>query len=1336
LKKAVSITIYIMGGSFIAILMSLVAIFFYIHSDHFSRLIQNQVNQRIPGRMEWTKSDLSFLKGEFTLESYKLSLNGAELAAFKKVHIALDLLKMVDSFDISELFNDFDLSSILSHELIVKEFSIERPSINLAMASDQRLNILSAFPVSDKEGKEPEARDKQFREPFNITINSLTLTQGSFQYRSQPEEPNESQKKDGGNSEASKLSILIQDINFKGSGRIADKSSLSFTLSMKSAGGDLNLNGSVKNIPLEPEGDYSESSEEISETAERDSGSPEKASEPIVDITANGELIMAELMKMLGIDGEDISGNLSLNAALAGTLNDPSFSCSISYPDSQPVGDKNTVGNKNSDAKIMGRIIKKVILDIVMEKREVLIRKLEIQHPDATLKADGHISLAQAFPDGFSGKNSGRERNSISYKEAESKQTEDRGKKREIEQRGRLDSITGEIHITGKNIDTGKLLESENIKGVKGICSFNTDISGTFGNPEVRLTFKAEGAGYLNYPVVRSAESDLILSDGVVNIKRFDLTSCDSSVQLEGAVTVLEKEKSGRFKLMPMPLFDLSANSDKINITELLRQLNLLQEHHISADLAVNSHLTGTLDNPEVVLNINGKDISAAGQKFREVTLKGGYQNHRSKIDSLLITLSSDTADGSEKDTPSDVKSTPSDAKGSYDNTLEIQGVIDQNKKFKMDLYSSGIDLFCIESVKNSDVIKGVASGTLFAEGDLNSVRSSKIEGDIALKQVQIMDRPFEDFSVKIALQDSSLKLKGRLNFDVDADFDVKSRDFALQAIFKETDLTPWLTFAGVKQIQRGTVTGTIDIRGNADHTDRISGTCNLSKLSLNLFRDPAIFLNSSGTVQEQVWIRADNIRGWSDGKKFRVEKFKTMLPENGEVVLAASGSIGGPIKCQADATLPVKFASLFIPDMPAMKGAVKLNVRADMASDDIKNSDLDAYVELVGIEVALPESAGDMKLKEINGTIRADSSKIEIAEIRGKLISGRNSGEFRMSGGAKLEDFTPHDIFIKLTAKEIPVNMVDNFAAEFDTDLSFKGNPDGSTLSGSLLINHAQLTGDINVERKILSRLTETSRGRTGVNEKKEVNKLLEKMKLNIALKGREPFIVENNLAYMEIHPDIRISGTAAAPVVSGRSEINPGTITYQSNEFTLTRGIIDFVNPYKIEPELDIQSHRTVRDWDILLEVSGTPENLKFKLTSDPSLEDGDIISLLLRGKTVTELIRAEGGTTLSAASMLSQVAVSAVSNRVRSATGLDIFEVGFGNDSADNGFGDMNVTVGKEITDKITVKYSTENEDGVMVGKTSAKYKVMDNISVSGFQNSEGQFGGEVRYRLEFR
>ncbi|MBF0467848.1 MAG: translocation/assembly module TamB, partial [Desulfamplus sp.] len=671
-------------------------------------------------------------------------------------------------------------------------------------------------------------------------------------------------------------------------------------------------------------------------------------------------------------------------------------------------------------------------------------------------------------------------------------------------------------------------------------------------------------------------------------------------------------------------------------------------------------------------------------------------------------------------------------------------------------------DLSLIESVKQSGVIQGIASCSVSAEGSLKSLESSRLKGDIGLKRVKIMDKPFEDFTAKVNFKDNLVTVNGKLNFDIDADFNTKSKDFSVQGTFKRTDLTPWITFAGIKQIQSGTVTGNIDIKGNAAHTERISGSCNLSELSLKIFKDPKIFISDL----DELWIRAKNISVWIDGKKFRIENFRTLLPEKGEVSLAASGQIGGDIRAQADATLPVKFASLFLEYMPLMKGSVKLNVMADLKPDtDIKNSNLDAKLELVGIDVVLPESAGNVKIHDINGTIMADINKIEIPRITGQITSGYNQsglsgstqsiqkteteiskgtvkssdkkpGQFRLSGQSQLLDFIPHNIEVKLTAKDIALNTIEDLSAGFDTDLSFKGNPDASTLSGNVLITHASWTRDIHVEKNIFSSLTEKKRVRKEVPQKKEANSFLENMKLNIAVKGKKPVIVDNNLAYMEIRPDIRIRGTASVPVVSGRSEINPGTITYQSTEFTLTRGIIDFINPYKIEPDLDIESHRKIRDWDILLAISGTPQNLDFRLTSEPRLEDGDIISLLLRGKTVTELISAEGGTTFSAAGMLSQVASSAVSDRVKSATGLDIFELGFGNNTDDNGLGDMNLTVGKEITDKITVKYGTETKEGVMVGKTSAEYKVMDNVSLSGFQNSEGQFGGEVRYRLEFR
>ncbi|MBF0232729.1 MAG: translocation/assembly module TamB domain-containing protein, partial [Desulfamplus sp.] len=1425
--KKIAITGGCIAGTLIILtLVCLSALFFYIHSDNFSKLIQSQINQKIPGKMEWEKLYFSMKTGEVTLDNYKLSLNEEVIASVEKVHIALDIANFVRSFDLSTIIdssvflttkNSFGVSTMenlsdskkfsdsskkVKHELVINTILIEKPYINLVMQQDHRLNILSAFPVRKDEPESQEDKNINFKMPFDVAINDIKLNQGKFKYRSlehksenrasqNTQEKTDNVSESGNNvsgsgsnasgsddnsSESSNLDILIEDINFKGSANLAEKSDLGFTLSMKSAGGDLAIGGTVKNILLE--------------------------ADPIFDLTCSSNLIMADLMDMLGVDEQTVSGNLSIRAALSGNLNDPSISCQISYPDgtikqdetvrnnthsvAKSVDEKksdpklldshnlnaNNISNtksKKTDGKIIGRIIKKAILDIVMDKRELTVNSLEIEHPDATLKATGQISLAQAFPDGFA-----------------------KLEKKDIKK------IRGKLYINGENIDAGRLLESESIKEVKGITSFKTEISGSLNNPEIGLTLKAENAGYLDYPVVDSASFDLALSDGVVNIKKIDLLSCDSSVILDGTIKVLEKENvsekkrvseneksseedkiggedkvSGKekgnigdenlsekkkanikFKLMELPVFDISANSKKINLTEVLRQLNLLQDQNIKATLGAKSHLSGTLKNPKVVLNINGKNISAAGQDFETVNLKAGYENHKTVVDSLTVSLASDSGGNAGRQSSSDSKTRGNSGKGSSsdskilsyrsnssasDNTLELKGWIDQNQKMKFDLFCGGIDLSVIQSVKQSGVIQGIASCSVSAEGSLKSLESSTVKGDVALKRVKIIDKPFENFAAKVNFKNNLITVNGKLNFDIDANFNTKSKDFSVQAIFKRTDLTPWVTFAGIKQIQSGTVTGNIDIKGNVDHTEQISGNCNLSEISLNIFKDPRIFINDS----DELWIRAKNMRVWIDGKKFRIDKFRTLLPEKGEVALAASGQIGGDIRAQADATLPVKFASLFLADMPLMKGSVKLNVMADLKSDtDLTNSNMDAKLELVGIDVMLPDLAGNVKIHDINGTIIADINKIEIPQITGLITSGLNqsvsksavqgskviakssgkkSGQFKLSGQSKLIDFIPHDIQAKLTAKDISLNMIEDLSAGFDTDLSFKGNPEASTLSGNVLITHAQWTRDIHVEKNIFSSLTDKKRVRKEVPQKKESNRFLENMKLNIAVKGKKPIIVDNNLAYMEIRPDIRVRGTASSPVVSGRSEINPGTITYQSTEFTLTRGIIYFINPYKIEPDLDIESHRKIRNWDILLAVSGTPQNLKFKLTSDPRLEDGDIISLLLRGKTVTELISSEGGTTFSAAGMLSQVASSAVSDRVKSATGLDIFELGFGNNTNDNGLGDMNLTVGKEITDKITVKYGTETKDGVMVGKTSAEYKVMDNVSLSGFQNS---------------
>ena len=86
--------------------------------------------------------------------------------------------------------------------------------------------------------------------------------------------------------------------------------------------------------------------------------------------------------------------------------------------------------------------------------------------------------------------------------------------------------------------------------------------------------------------------------------------------------------------------------------------------------------------------------------------------------------------------------------------------------------------------------------------------------------------------------------------------------------------------------------------------------------------------------------------------------------------------------------------------------------------------------------------------------------------------------------------------------------------------------------------------------------------------------------------------------------------------------AQVNEGTVTFQKKTFEVTKGVIDFVNPYKTEAEIDIVSETQIRSWTITLTIKGKPENLDLRLSSEPSETDSDILSLILFGKTGREL------------------------------------------------------------------------------------------------------------------
>jgi len=242
--------------------------------------------------------------------------------------------------------------------------------------------------------------------------------------------------------------------------------------------------------------------------------------------------------------------------------------------------------------------------------------------------------------------------------------------------------------------------------------------------------------------------------------------------------------------------------------------------------------------------------------------------------------------------------------------------------------------------------------------------------------------------------------------------------------------------------------------------------------------------------------------------------------------------------------------------------------------------------------------------------------------------------------------------------------------------------------------------------------------------------------MALDITVGYREPFVVDNNLAVLAVKPDLRIYGSVNRPLISGRAEVESGTVYFQKKEFNVKRGVFDFINPYKIEPTIDVKSEVSVREWTVFLNVSGTPDNLKLNFSSDPSETEEDILSLLITGKTTRELIAGDGGSSLSPKQMLGDILAETAQKQIKENIGLDMVELEYHEAETADASADVKVTVGKELSRRVTVKYGMQAKNAKIIQQVITEYKFLERLLMNTFQDTEGNFGGGLQFRLEFR
>ncbi len=362
-------------------------------------------------------------------------------------------------------------------------------------------------------------------------------------------------------------------------------------------------------------------------------------------------------------------------------------------------------------------------------------------------------------------------------------------------------------------------------------------------------------------------------------------------------------------------------------------------------------------------------------------------------------------------------------------------------------------------------------------------------------------------------------------------------------------------------------------------------------------------------------------------------------------------------------------------------------------------------------------------RLTSVSANIYADEDRIVLEEARGK-ISG---GDIVLHGTVYLDRFSLKRFFFESKLTNVTVSASRNFWVHFDGSLAYQGSLQAQNITGDLQLNKARYTERIEWKSWLLQ---------AGRKErmKLEAGKF-DQTALNVRVRGSN-LSIDNNVARAAMKMDLVLRGTMGQPVLLGRIETINGIVYFRNNEFSLLKGVVDFANPNEISPYFDILAESRIKNYTVRLALDGYIDQFNLALSSSPTLEESDILSLLTVGDVSKNLKGLEGGIgAAEATSFLTGKMQDVAEDRLKTITGVDRLQID-PSVSRTTGTVSPRVTLSKKlIVDRLYATYSASADvkEGQII---KLEYLLNKNASLVGVRDEQGGIGADIKFRFEFK
>jgi translocation and assembly module TamB len=636
-------------------------------------------------------------------------------------------------------------------------------------------------------------------------------------------------------------------------------------------------------------------------------------------------------------------------------------------------------------------------------------------------------------------------------------------------------------------------------------------------------------------------------------------------------------------------------------------------------------------------------------------------------------------------------------------------------KQVAFDVAGAGIPLEAIERIQSAHFpIGGRLNLQLRGQGSLNAPElhaalrlvDLKLGGDVVGSFEGTADSDGQHLSAKIESAMEEGRLSGKLDVALGGDYPLTG-DVTVEQIHFDSFITSALHLTALTG--HSLVDGHFAIAGFGARPETLAVEANLSRITLDYEN---VKLENVGPVrltyrQDEVRIEQANLRGADTD--FKVAGFARFAGDRA-------------LNLRIDGAVSLQLLAGFVPRLEAT-GRAQVNAAV---AGTVPSPRFNGRVHVEGATLRYGDFPAG--LSNVAGDLNFDATRLMFENV-----TAESGGGHLNIGGAATYGDGPLNYTLNVRSDQVRVRYPVGMSWLLGGTLRLSGNTQAATLSGRIVVDRLLMAEGFDIAGLMIS-------AKEPVSGPSTTSSFLRNLQFDIQADSSPDSRMEWSGARFQTDANLRVRGTWEHPIFLGHIHLLSGEMSFRGNQYTISRGDINFANPFRLDPVLNVEATTTIRQYEVTLDFTGPASRLTLAYRSDPPLPASDIIALLALGQTGEESAQRSAtgqNTGLGASALLSEAISSQLGGRIERLFGISHFRVGpsIAGLTTQQQNSIASVTIEQQVTRGLVITYVTDITT-TQYQIIQIEYTINREFSIVALRDENGTFGLDVVRKTRFK